>query len=98
MAIMTKRTTFALDPKTIERIKHLSAHWKVSQAEAVRRAVELTEQDIFHNRENILLRLRDYHREGGFAREKAEDYLNEVHKARDAITRWPIRLMGTGAE
>lgn len=84
MATMTKRTTFALDPKTIERIKHLAAHWKVSQAEAVRRAVELTEQDIFHNRENILLRLRDYHREGGIAREKAEDYLDEVYKGRES--------------
>ncbi|MFW5727939.1 MAG: CopG family transcriptional regulator [Spirochaetia bacterium] len=84
MATMTKRTTFALDPKTIERIKHLAAHWKVSQAEAVRRAVELTEQDILHNSENTLLRLRDYHREGGIAREKAEDYLDEVYKARES--------------
>ncbi len=83
MAALTKRTTFALDPKTIERIKHLAAHWKVSQSEAVRRAVELTEQNILHKREHFLLRLKDYHREGGIAREKAEDYLDEVYKARD---------------
>ena len=67
---------------SIERIKHLAAHWKVSQAEAVRRAVELTEQDILHTRENTLLRLRDYHYKGGIARDKAEAYLDEVCKAR----------------
>jgi predicted transcriptional regulator len=40
MPIMTHRTTFALDELTAQRLKRLAAHWSVSQAEVVRRAVE----------------------------------------------------------
>ena len=43
MAIMTHRTTFALDEPTMARIKNLSSLWKVSQAEVVRRAVSLAQ-------------------------------------------------------
>jgi hypothetical protein len=43
MATMTHRTTFALDEATMARIKNLSALWKVSQAEVVRRAVSLAQ-------------------------------------------------------
>jgi hypothetical protein len=39
MAVMTNRTTFALDAETIRRLKRLAARWQVSQAEVVRRAV-----------------------------------------------------------
>jgi len=44
MATMTHRTTFALDEITASRLKRLAARWQVSQAEAVRRCVEKTEQ------------------------------------------------------
>jgi hypothetical protein len=43
MAIMTHRTTFALDEPTMARIKNLASLWKVSQAEVVRRAVSLAQ-------------------------------------------------------
>lgn len=39
IAIMTHRTTLALDEGTAARIKSLAKLWKVSQAEVVRRAV-----------------------------------------------------------
>ncbi|MFZ4774654.1 MAG: hypothetical protein ACOYM3_04780 [Terrimicrobiaceae bacterium] len=43
MAIMTHRTTFALDETTTLRLKRLAALWNVSQAEVVRRSVETAE-------------------------------------------------------
>lgn len=42
---MTHRTTFALDEETIERLRRLSSAWAVSQAEVVRRSVELAERE-----------------------------------------------------
>lgn len=43
MANMTHRTTFALDEMTAHRLKRLAARWQVSQAEVVRRSLELAE-------------------------------------------------------
>ena len=84
MAVMNKRTTFSLDSKTIDRIKHLASHWGVSQAEVVRRAIKRTERGIFEAEENILRKLREYHAEGGIAREEAEDYLKDAYKGRES--------------
>jgi hypothetical protein len=41
---MTHRTTFALDEVTAQRLKRLAAHWRVSQAEVVRRSLKKAEQ------------------------------------------------------
>lgn len=42
---MTHRSTYALDRDTVEAIRRLSARWKVSKAEVVRRAIRgLAEQ------------------------------------------------------
>jgi hypothetical protein len=40
---MKRRPKFALNYATVARIKNLSALWKVSQAEVVRRAVSLAQ-------------------------------------------------------
>ena len=83
MAVMTKRTTFSFDNDTIQRIKRLSHFWNVSQAEAVRRAVEIAETETLNQQKNIEQKLVKYHTEGGLASEKAEAYLYEVKKDRD---------------
>ncbi len=36
---MTIRTTFALDPETVESLERLAAQWGVSKSEALRRSV-----------------------------------------------------------
>lgn len=41
---MTHRTTFALDEATAQRLKRLATRWNVSQAEVVRRSVDLAER------------------------------------------------------
>ena len=43
MATMTHRTTFALDEGAISRLKKLSTLWQASQAEVVRRSLEIAE-------------------------------------------------------
>lgn len=43
MATMTHRTTFALDDVAITRLKKLSTLWQASQAEVVRRSLEIAE-------------------------------------------------------
>lgn len=43
MATMTHRTTFALDEGAITRLKKLSTLWQASQAEVVRRSLEIAE-------------------------------------------------------
>lgn len=42
MAIMTHRTTFALDEATVARIRALADQWQVSQAEVIRRVIAQT--------------------------------------------------------
>jgi hypothetical protein len=84
MAQMTRRTTFAFDTVTINRIKRLAEHWHVSQAEAVRRAVEITEKKEISHYEQVKQHLADYHAKGGLAKEEADSYLAEVSKDRNS--------------
>jgi hypothetical protein len=39
MARMTIRTTYALDPETVEALERMAGRWRVSKSEALRRAV-----------------------------------------------------------
>jgi transposase-like protein len=44
MAIMTLRSTYALDARTTQSIKRLARSWGVSQAEVIRRSVRLASE------------------------------------------------------
>lgn len=46
MAIMTIRSTFAFDPRTVEEIDELSRNWQVSKSEAVRLAIHRARETI----------------------------------------------------
>ncbi|WP_319563125.1 ribbon-helix-helix protein, CopG family [Marispirochaeta sp.] len=81
---MTRRTTFSFDSATIERIKLLAARWNVSQAEAVRRAVEIAEAEENTRSLELGKQLQEYHSGGGIARDKAETYLDRVFEDRDS--------------
>jgi hypothetical protein len=41
MGNLSIRTTYALDPQTVDNIKRLARSWGVSQAEVIRRSVQL---------------------------------------------------------
>jgi hypothetical protein len=64
MATMTHRATFALDAGTISRLKKLSTLWHTSQAEVVRRSLEMAEKTHSQGKEithrlDAVARLRD---------------------------------------
>jgi hypothetical protein len=85
MATMIHRTTFALDSNTIRRLKTLAVHWKVSQAEALRRALAETESRIRSEsvKPNPAAMLRDLFASGqGLDPEKAGAYIAEVYEDR----------------
>jgi predicted transcriptional regulator len=83
MAQMTHRTTFALDEDTALRLKNLSRDWHVSQAEVVRRAVQLAESASRPQESSPLDALKALQAGGGgLVREEAEAYLKDVHRDR----------------
>lgn len=83
MATMTHRTTFALDKETIRKLKTLSARWKVSLAEAVRRAVAQAESQIQAQKPNPVEMLRQLHDSGqSLDPKKGEAYLAQVYEDR----------------
>lgn len=41
MAKITVRSTFALDPETVDSLDRLAQHWEVSKSEALRRIVHV---------------------------------------------------------
>jgi hypothetical protein len=89
MPLMTYRTTFALDEATAERIKRLSRTWQVSQAEVVRRAVALADEQLPGKADAEAL-LKELHQSGkGLAREAAETYLAEARANRKHWRRSP---------
>jgi hypothetical protein len=80
---MIHRTTFALDKITAQRLRKLAVHWRVSQAEVVRRAVEQAERAAAPEKPDPIAMLRRLHeRGGGLDRSKATAYLAGVYADR----------------
>jgi len=82
MAIMTHRTSFALDEGTAKRIKRLAAQWKVSQAEVVRRSVERAEEAGRSPKPDPLEMLTAYHSKGGLNKSRADRWIEEIDQDR----------------
>ena len=83
MALMTHRTTFALDEKTAQRLKSLSSKWHVSQAEVVRRSLEQAETaDTSAQKDPEALLQRLHEAGGGLAAEEAAAYMEQVREDR----------------
>lgn len=83
MATMTRRTSFALDERTSQRIKRLASHWNVSQAEVVRRSVERAEKATAPESPDPVAMLQElFARGGGIDPHKANAYIAEVYEDR----------------
>lgn len=80
MAIMTHRTTFALDEATVVRIRRLAAQWKVSQAEVIRRVVADTEATVQPDPRAMLEALHSAG--GGLSAAEAAGFLTAVREDR----------------
>ena len=85
MAIMTHRTTFALDEPTVTRIRTLAAQWNVSQAEVIRRVVAQTAAAPTPDPVALLDDL--FRAGGGVPQEVAAAYLTEAREARQSWRR-----------
>jgi len=81
MATMTCRSTFAFDAATIRSIRSLARRWRVSQAEAVRRAVAAAE-DPSSAPGDPFERLAAHRAAGGLSPERAGAYLAAVRRDR----------------
>ena len=85
MAKMTVRSTFALDPNTVEALDRLSSRWKVSKSEVFRRLVNtaaLIEEadaasDAFAALEELQARF-------DLDEEKAEEWIRRIRAERTA--------------
>ena len=83
MAIMTHRTTFALDAATARRLRQLAKLWKVSQAEVVRRSVERSEQTVQSAKHDPVSLLRELHAKGGgIGKAQADRWIAETYEDR----------------
>ncbi len=80
MALMTHRTTFALDRATAERIRSLAALWGVSQAEVIRRVIA---EAAVPETPDPIAALDALHAAGhGLAPDQAASYLSELRRDR----------------
>ena len=83
MALMTHRTTFALDETSAQRLKRLASKWHVSQAEVVRRSLEQAESaEISAQKDPETLLKRLHATGGGLAAEEAAVYMTQVREDR----------------
>ena len=82
MSLVKHRTSFALDDQTIVRLRRLAARWDVSQAEVVRRAVEIADQQDQRSGSIVAERLRVYQARQSLDRERLEAYLSDVRDQR----------------
>jgi hypothetical protein len=84
MRTMIHRTTFALDEVTALRLKRLATHWKVSQAEVVRRSVEQAEQHLTTSPSDIERRLETARQLRASLKERKVDVAAWIATARDS--------------
>jgi hypothetical protein len=83
MSKLSHRTTLTLDAATAERIRKLASLWQVSQAEVVRRAIELAEPTEPKQRLDPVAMLQMLHSRGeGLDRKTGDAYLSQVRKDR----------------
>ena len=82
MALMTHRTTFALDAETVRRLKRLAHRWQVSQAEVVRRAVAQAEAQPEAQTADPIALLEQMQESDPLDPKKAELYLGQVYQDR----------------
>ena len=85
MAKMTVRSTFALDPNTVEALDRLSSRWKVSKSEVFRRLVNtaalIEEADAASD---ALAALEELQARFDLDEEKAEEWIRRIRAERTA--------------
>ena len=81
MQLSQYRTTFSLDLETVSELKNLAVRWSVSQAEVVRRAINMAARSDQTVHASPLEALRQYHKKHGQNKtfdKRSQNYLDEV--------------------
>lgn len=85
MAKITVRSTFALDPGTVDSLDRLSRHWQVSKSEALRRAVNAASTvEELDAASDALEALDELQGLLGLDAEKAEAWIRRIRAEREA--------------
>lgn len=82
MARMTIRSTFALDPETVDALDHLAKRWGVSKSEVVRRVLHATAA--VEGADAASAALGELQERLGLSEEQAEAWIREIRAEREA--------------
>jgi len=87
MAKMSVRSTFALDPETVDALDQLARRWDVSKSEALRRMVRVASSvEEVDARADALAALDELQRLAGLDEKKAEAWIRGIRVERAAGT------------
>lgn len=84
MAIMTVRSTYALDPETVRRLDGVARKWGVSKSEALRRAIRAAAHDAAEPAAERLKALDQLQKAMGLTARSANTWARRVRDERDA--------------
>ena len=89
MAIMTIRSTYALDAETVRTLEELAKDWGVSKSEALRRSIRASAAT--RPRAGALQAFDDLQRSLGLSRAAANRWANRVRQERMASSKRRLR-------
>jgi len=85
MARMTVRSTFALDPETVEALDRLAERWAVSKSEAIRRVINAAAKvEAMDAGSDALAALDELQEMLDLDEERAEAWIRRIREERDA--------------
>lgn len=85
MAKMTIRSTFALDPETVDALDHLAERWGVSKSEVVRRVLHATAAiEGVDAASDAIAALGELQERLALTEEQAESWIREIRAEREA--------------
>ena len=87
MAIMTIRSTYALDPETVRRLEDVARRWGVSKSEALRRAIRTAASQNDRAQNRPIKALSKLQRSLGLSAGSARAWVRRVRQERQASRR-----------
>lgn len=87
MAIMTVRSTYALDPDTVRRLDEVARRWGVSKSEALRRAIRAVAGQSAGSRRGPTEALDALQRSLGLSGGPARSWARQMRQERRALRR-----------
>lgn len=87
MAIMTIRSTYALDPETVRRLDDVARRWGVSKSEALRRAIRAASDQRDVSGQDRLAALSELQKSLDLTPKAAKTWIRQVKRERETFGR-----------